>query len=72
MKKIKITQENLDTRICDLYSDEIYFGSNIMSYREAIRDYERDLNLDEKHLDSLSDKELQDYLEEIEKLYTKQ
>ncbi len=47
------------------------YSAQLLFALVEVRDYEKELNLDEKYLESLSDKELQDYLEKLERLYIK-
>lgn len=53
-----ISQENLDKRICDC--EEV---QNTQTYREFIRESEKEFELEEQNLDKISDKNLNAYFE---------
>jgi len=64
-----VSKGNLDKRICDM---EIGFSNNTQTYREFIREAELSFGMCEEPIDSYSDSELQDYVEELDYLDTKQ
>jgi hypothetical protein len=57
----------LDKRICDVETK----AENTQTYREFIRETEREFGLVEKDLDSISDIELDVYIEIIGQLWDK-
>lgn len=61
-----ITHANLDKRICDCEKCE-----NTQTYREYIRESEKELGIEQSNLDSLSDEELQSNLDFLDYLWEK-
>ena len=57
-----INRTNLDKRICDCEKG----AENTQTYREFIRKIEETMEMCPEPIDSYSDKELQDYLEELD------
>lgn len=69
---MSIAKKDLDTRICDFYSNEDV--TNDQTFREFIKEsylefYEEELT--DQTLDSASDMELNDLLEHLDYLWTK-
>lgn len=64
---MKITKEQLDTRICDLEES----SGNTQTYREFIIDSENDFDLEIKELDSMSNEDLNKYIDFLDYLWTK-
>lgn len=62
-----IVKKYLDKRICDVETH----AENTQTYREFIRETEREFGLVEKDLDSISDIELDVYLYTIGQLWDK-
>jgi hypothetical protein len=62
-----IVKKYLDKRICDVETK----AENTQTYREFIRETEREFGLVEKDLDSISDIELDVYIEIIGQLWSK-
>lgn len=60
-------KENLDKRICDCEP----LANNTMTYREFIRNSEKEFEIEKANLDLMNEKELKDYLEFIDYLYEK-
>lgn len=59
-------KEILDERICDIEG-----GRNTQTYREFIRESEEEFGLEYRDLESMTDKELNDYVEYLDYLWTK-
>lgn len=62
-----LNKANLDKRICDVEEN----CSNTQTYREYIRESEKALWMGEEDLDSMTDKQLADYLDFIDYLWEK-
>lgn len=62
-----INKDNLDKRICDVVAG----ATNEQTYRDFIRESEDTFNLNFKELDFMTNKELEDYLNYLDKLWDK-
>lgn len=60
-------RENLDKRICDCVLE----ANNEQTYREFIRESEKEFEIAPKDLESMSEKELMKYLDFLDYLWTK-
>lgn len=62
-----ISKENLDERMCDVVEG----AENNQTYREFIRESEKEFNIFAAPMDNMTDKELKDYLDFLDYLWDK-
>ena len=62
-----INKENLDKRICDVEEG----ADNTYTYREFIRESEKEFGFPNQPIDTFTDEELQKYLDDLDYLWDK-
>lgn len=67
METVEITTKQLDVKICDVVSEAF----NTQTYREFIRETEETFGLAPRNLDSMSDEQLNNYLDFMDELWSK-
>jgi hypothetical protein len=67
VEEVPIQKTDLDKRICDVETN----ATNTQTFREFIRQSEKEFDMKEENLDNMDEQNLNDYLEFLDYLWTK-